>query len=82
LLPGITRDLILELANKAHISFEEAAIPEQQLREADEIWISSSTKEVLPVTELDGEPVGDGKPGPMWHKIVDLFQQFKESLRS
>jgi D-alanine transaminase len=81
LLPGITRDLILELARNAHISCEEAAIPELQLREADEVWISSSTKEVLAVTELDGEPVGNGKPGPMWHKIVDLFQQFKESLR-
>ena len=81
LLPGITRDLILELAEQDHISCEETVIPEQRLREADEVWITSSTKEVLPVTTLDGEPVGDGKPGPMWHKVIKLFSNFKESLR-
>jgi D-alanine transaminase len=81
LLPGITRDVILELAQKAHISCKEAPISEQQLREADEIWITSSTKEIMPVTSLDNEPVGNGKPGPLWHQVVELFQQFKESMR-
>jgi len=82
LLPGITRDLILELANDNHISTEETTITEQRLRDADEIWMTSSTKEILPVTYLDGIAVGNGKPGPVWSRMVDLFQAFKNSLRS
>jgi len=80
LLPGITRDLILELASANHISWEESVISEQRLRNADEIWLTSSTKEILPVTYLDDQKIGDGAPGPMWHKMVDLFQAFKKSL--
>ncbi|WP_455222695.1 D-amino acid aminotransferase [Kaarinaea lacus] len=80
LLPGITRDLILELASQNHISWEESAISEQRLRNADEIWLTSSTKEILPVTYLDNQKIDDGTPGPMWHKMVDLFQAFKKSL--
>ena len=80
LLPGITRDLILELASQSHISWEESTISEQRLRDADEIWLTSSTKEILPVTYLDNQKIGDGTPGPMWHKMVDLFQAFKKSL--
>ena len=80
LLPGITRDLILELASQSHITWEESTISEQRLRDADEIWLTSSTKEILPVTYLDNQKIGDGTPGPMWHKMVDLFQAFKKSL--
>ncbi|WP_455207141.1 D-amino acid aminotransferase [Kaarinaea lacus] len=80
LLPGITRDLILELASENHILWEESAISEQRLRNADEIWLTSSTKEILPVTYLDNQMVGDGTPGPIWHKMVDLFQAFKQSF--
>ena len=82
LLPGITRDLILELARENHISYEEAAISEQRLREADEIWLTSSTKEILPVTRLDGKTIGNGKAGPMWSRMIDIFQSFKQSLRA
>jgi len=80
LLPGITRDLILELASQNHISWEESTISESRLRSANEIWLTSSTKEILPVTYLDDQKIGDGAPGPMWHKLVDLFQAFKKSL--
>ncbi|HEY5603346.1 MAG TPA: D-amino acid aminotransferase [Gammaproteobacteria bacterium] len=80
LLPGITRDLILELAAQNHIACEEAAISELRLRKADEIWLTSSTKEILPVTYLDNQPVGGAKPGPMWHTLVDLYQSFKKSF--
>jgi D-alanine transaminase len=80
LLPGITRDLILELASQNHISWEESAISEQRLRNADEIWLTSSTKEILPVTYLDNQQIGNGTPGPMWHRMVDLFQAFKKSF--
>lgn len=76
-LPGITREVVHALANQANIPFIQEAVTEAQLREADEIWVSSSTKEVLAVTELDGEPVKDGVPGPLWKKIDGLYQQFK-----
>jgi len=77
-LPGITRELILELAVSAGITVKEQAVTEQQLRDADEIWVSSSTKEVLPVTTLDGVAVSSGKPGEVWKKIDALYQQYKQ----
>jgi len=77
-LPGITRELILELAEEAGIPVIEKAVNEAQLKQADELWISSSTKEVLPVTLLDGEPVGSGSPGPIWQQIDVLYQQYKQ----
>ncbi len=78
-LPGITRDVVVKLALENGIPLLEQAVTEQQLRQADEIWMSSSTKEVLPITELDNKPVGDGKPGPVWKQIDSLYQQYKKS---
>lgn len=81
LLPGITRDLVVELCEKHAIPFEERDIPEEELRRADEIWLTSSTKEVIPVTRLDGNPVGNGKPGPVWERMIGLYQEYKKALR-
>lgn len=81
-LPGITRDLILELAAAHGLAHQERMISEDDLRRADEVWLTSSTKEILPVTELDGRPVGDGKPGSVWARMMALYQNYKESLRS
>lgn len=80
-LPGITRDLVLELAAKAGLPYAEQPVSEQQLRQADEIWVSSSTKEVLPVTMLDDQPVGDGVPGAIWQQIDALYQQYKQGAQ-
>lgn len=80
LLPGITRDLILELAAQNDIPFEESEISRERLFDADEIWVTSSTKEILPITILDNKPVGSGTPGPAWENMVDLFQAFKQSI--
>ncbi|NNG14366.1 MAG: D-amino acid aminotransferase, partial [Gammaproteobacteria bacterium] len=82
LLPGITRDLVLEIAADNGLDCAEADISMQMLREAEEIWVTSSTKEVLPVTKLDDEPVGDGMPGPVWRDMLDRYQQYKDKLRS
>ncbi|MCL4316503.1 MAG: D-amino acid aminotransferase [Gammaproteobacteria bacterium] len=82
LLPGITRDLILELAAQHGIAWREAAISERALREADEVWLTSSTKEIMPVTRLDDAVIGGGKPGPMWQRMNTLFQDYKRKLRS
>ncbi|MCF6298625.1 MAG: D-amino acid aminotransferase, partial [Thiomicrorhabdus sp.] len=66
LLPGITRQVIERIANAHNIPLIEQNISEAMLNEADEIWLSSSTKEALPVTTLNGHAVGTGKPGPIW----------------
>lgn len=80
LLPGITRDLILELAATNNIPYEETEISRERLFDADEIWVTSSTKEILPITNLDSHTVGSGKPGPLWSAMVDIFQAFKQSI--
>lgn len=77
-LPGITRDLVLELADKAGINYREQAVSDDDLQRAEEIWISSSTREVLPVTTLDDKPVATGKPGPIWQHIDTLYQRYKQ----
>jgi len=77
LLPGVTRDLILELAAANGLPHKEARIREQALHGAQEIWITSSSKEVLSVTTLDESPVGDGIPGPQWQRIYALYQNYK-----
>jgi D-alanine transaminase len=77
-LPGITRDLVLELAQAAGIAYREEAVSLAQLQQADEIWISSSTRELLPVTMLDDKPVGSGKPGPVWQQVDNLYQRYKQ----
>ena len=81
LLPGITRDLVVELCRQNGVPCEEAAISEQQLRDADELWITSSTREILPVTHLDGGVVGDARPGPLWRKLIGLYQAYKQAFR-
>lgn len=81
LLPGITRDLVLELARKHGITCEERAIAEPELNQADEIWLTSSTREILPVISLNNTPVGNGRTGPLWDRMIDIFQDYKAKLR-
>ncbi len=81
LLPGITRDLVVELCQENGIPCVEGAISEMQLREADEIWLTSSTKEIIPVTRLDDQPVGKGQSGPLWQQLIDLYQRYKQAFR-
>lgn len=84
LLPGITRDVILELAEANQITASERDIPFESLLKAEEIWLTSSTKEIMPVVELNGKPVGNGngRPGPAWQRMHELYQAFKQSLRA
>ena len=77
LLHGITRDLVVELLAGAGICCEETRVSEQELRDADEIWITSSTMEVVPVVTLDGKKVGEGTPGPQWQRVRKLYDGFK-----
>lgn len=77
ILPGITYDAVLAIANAHGARCEVRPVPELELREADEVWISSSGKEVLPVTTLDGAPVGTGKPGPVFAQMKAWFDEAK-----
>ncbi len=77
-LPGITYDVVLEIARAREFQVEVRAVSEAEVRNADEIWVTSSTKEVLAVTMLDGKPVGDGKPGLLFRRMHALYQQFKQ----
>lgn len=81
LLPGVTRDLVVELCQKNGVPCVEGAISEMQLREADEIWLTSSTKEIIPVTLLDDQPVGSGQPGAVWKQLIMLYQEYKQAFR-
>lgn len=81
ILPGITRDLLAELLRANRIQLQERRLTLTELRSAEEIWLTSSTREVLPVTKLDGEPVGSRKPGPLWKKAYALFQAAKQDAK-
>jgi len=81
LLPGITRDLVVELAEKNNMPHEVRDVAEAELDTADEIWLTSSTKEVAPVIRLNGKTVGTGEAGECWRVMIDLYQQFKQELR-
>lgn len=80
ILGGITRDLIVELAHQGAFECREQAISAEALSQADEIWITSSTREIVPVIELDGKPVGGGAIGPMWYNVAQRFQDYKAHL--
>jgi D-alanine transaminase len=82
LLPGITRDLVLELAQQKSIDFQETDIDVDTLKSADEIWITSSTREIVPVTRLDGQPVGNGQPGSRWLEMTRYYRQYKDDVRN
>lgn len=77
LLPSITRDVVLMLAERIHMPVRRGPIPEGALARADEIWFVSSMREVYPVTEIDGKPAGGGKPGIYWQRMYALFQEHK-----
>ena len=79
-LPGITYDVVLELAKANGLAHEVRPVTEAEVREADEIWVTSSTKEVLAVTRLDGKRVGSGVPGPVFKRVYRLYQSYKRTV--
>ena len=82
ILPGITYDATAELARDGGLPFEMRPVKKEEALSADEMWLSSSTKEVLAVTTLDEKPFAGGKPGPMFRRIHALFQASKPKARS
>ena len=83
ILPGVTRDLILELAHAAAVPFrEETHITTAMLLGADEVWMTSSTKEILPITRVDACPIGTGRPGALHATLHAAYQRYKEAFRA
>ena len=81
ILPSTTRTVVEELATRAGVPWRVSPVREAELRGAEEIWISAATREVQPVTRLDGRPVGKGRPGAAWRRVYDAFQRWKLELR-
>jgi D-alanine transaminase len=80
MLPGITYDVVLELAAANGIPFEVRRVLKEEVFNADELLLTSSTREVIAITRLDGKPVGNGKPGPMFTRLHQLYQDFKRDV--
>ena len=80
ILPGTTRDVVTELAQRLGITSRSAPVPEAELRSADEIWLAFATRGVLPVTLLDGKPVGGGKPGALFKRVHAAFVEYTHEL--
>ena len=80
MLTGITYDVVLELAASDAIPVEVREISEAEVRGADELWMTSSTKEIMAIVRLDGRPVGAGVPGPMARRMDALYQAFKRQV--
>jgi len=77
ILPGITYDAVFDLAREAGLPIEVRPVLKAEALAADEMWLSSSTKEVLAVTSVDGSAFAGGTPGPMFRKVHALFQASK-----
>jgi D-alanine transaminase len=80
ILPGITYDVVLELAQANGVALQLRDVTEAEVRGADEVWVTSSSKEVFPIVELDGRKVGDGRPGPAFRRMYQLYQDFKRKV--
>ena len=79
ILPGTTRDAVLELA-RGWLPSEACDVEARVLRNADEVWIASAGRGVLPVTTIDGHPVGEGRPGPLWTEMYDRLQRHLDDI--
>lgn len=80
ILPGITYDLVLELAAASGVPYRVREVTERETLSACELWLTSSTKEVLAITTLNAHPVGTGKPGPVFRRMHALYQEYKTTV--
>ncbi len=80
ILPGITYDVVAELARASAMPLEFREVTDAEVRAADEIWVTSSSKEVLAIVSLDGRKVGEGRPGPVFRRMYALYQEFKQKV--
>ena len=78
ILPGVTRKVILEILNELDFKYEEEAITENFLLSSDELWITNTTKGVVPILKVDGKVLGDGNIGKVYQQVK---QEFLKKLR-
>jgi len=78
ILHGITRQVVIDLARKNGLTVVEEAFTPDFLLQADEVFLTSTTQEVMPFVSVNGQPIGDGKPGPVTQKLQALFDQHIE----
>jgi len=79
ILKGITRSIVLELLIEKHISVSETEVPSSDLFSADEVFVTSTTKEIVPIVRIDKQVIGNGKPGPVTRMVMEEFKKLKES---
>jgi len=79
ILEGVRYGFLMELARQANIPFQERVISRAEVRQADEILLSSATTEVLPIVQLDGQPVGTGAPGPVYRALRAAYDRALET---
>ena len=75
-LPGVTRDVVLEVCRSERVTVDEGPLPESTFRGADEAFVTGTTAEITPIVRVDGRPVGDGKPGPLTRRLQHAFRAF------
>ena len=80
LLPGITREFLFEIGAARGIGVREAVLRDDDLYGADEAFLTSTTRELLPVVQVDDRPVGGGRPGPVTRALLDAYRQEAEAL--
>ena len=76
-LPGTTTDHVVALARAAGYDYRQERISVERLRSTDEIWLTSATKGIAPIVRLDDQPIGTGSPGPVWQKVIKLYEASK-----
>lgn len=76
ILPGLTRGLVLEIARSLGLAAEEGTLRAADLPAADEVFLTSTLKEVMPVRSVDGVPVGDGRPGPLTLRLLGAYRTY------
>jgi D-alanine transaminase len=79
LLPGTTRDVAVELAADL-FAVQIRAVKVDELFQADEVWMAAATRDVLPITHIDGRAIGLGRPGPGWKQLADAFVRYRERV--
>jgi D-alanine transaminase len=86
ILPGITRDVILRLASELGIRVHETSLDLDRLAQAEELWFTSSSREIMPVTRVDEQVIGDGRPGPVWKQLqqalATLIRNHKQTSKA
>ena len=80
ILPGITREIAIDCAKYCDIEVKEVTFNKDSLMDADEVWISSSTREIVPINRIDNSLINNGKVGEIWSLIYDRYQAIKSII--